>query len=165
MAHRSHTKPVRPVRLSIVERRGVAVRHIEACSAPDVQKGGVFPPAEKGVYDAIRVAQETPSTANRQFRVNLGIPDMRDVLLCGAVVLIDVCLVEIVSVDKVAAMRVAGIDANSVFEIRGESNRQRVVPAAGDRFGDRNIAQLRIFGIKRTLRGCSSSPGKSAGPG
>jgi hypothetical protein len=47
--------------------------------------------------------------------VNLSIPDMRDILLCGAVVLIDICLVEIVSVEKVAAMRVAGIDGNTSF--------------------------------------------------
>src|ERR1700678_286125 len=76
---------------------------------------------------------------------------MRDILLCGAVVLIDICLVEIVSVEKVAAMRVAGIDGNTSFEIRGESNRQSIVPAAGNGFRDRNITQLRIFGIKRTL--------------
>ena len=139
-----------PISLTIVQRGSVARGHIKASATAHVQETGIFPTAKECIHETIRAAEEAPAATNGKLRAELGVENVRDVLLRRAVVLIDVCLVKIVAVSEIAAVGVTRVDGYGLLDVRGEPNRESVVPTAGDGFGDGNIAQLWIPSVQRT---------------
>ena len=157
VAYLTIPNPVRPIGLSIVKRSRVVVGHIEARSTPDMQKRRVFPTPEDCVHQAICIAQEPLPPPKRQHGARLHIENVGDVLRRWSIVLVDVRLIEvvdvaIVAVGEVAAVRITCINGRRLTDGGGKPHRQRVVPTGSCRFGNRNIAQLRVLRKKRALR-------------
>ena len=133
-----------PIVLSVVQRSSVTGDQVKTGSAADMQQAGVLPATDNRIQEAVGVAEKTASVTHWNFQSKLRIEDVPNVLLRGAVVLIDVGLIEVVAVGEGAAMRIARVDGHGSGDDRGEPRGQRVVAAAGDRLRDGNITQLWI---------------------
>ena len=103
IAQRSIANAVWMIGLSVVERSCIAVGHVEAGSATDMYEGRILPAAEHSIHHAIGIAQVPLAAADWKFRAQLRIEDVSNILLRGTVVLIDIGLIEIVAVSKIAA--------------------------------------------------------------
>jgi hypothetical protein len=125
--------------LSIVEQAD-AGPYIETQSAADGKKARILPAAQEGVNPAIGVGEKLPATTDGYFIGELRTEEMRDVLRGGAVILMEVGLVDVITVREVTRVGIAGIDGDTSTELRSKARCQRIVPATGNRILDGNVA-------------------------
>src|SRR5882762_11354329 len=152
VAEDTGSNTVGAIRLPIVQRCCVGADHIKACAAANMEEAGVFPSADQRVQHTVDPAEKGLSPSNRQLNSELSVENMGNVLLGGAVILVQVAQIEVVAVAEIATVSVTSIDKNIFLDVGGEPHRHGVIVAPGLRVGDWNVSELGIKAVERTLR-------------